>query len=975
MQHIQRYILFILIPISYILNAQTINETQSIALKTIRSIDNIPVAYQSQIKGGYHQCDTVPWSFIPKERICMGMLAYNTSDSSTYRYIGSDFNSNHIASHNTRHDWEKVFIITQYDTAGYYTAGSIVIDTNRLYRAIINIDSAMSVDLSNDTAWMPVNHSVSLSEVLSIGNSADSLNITNLAKPKSPKDATPKIYVDSVVNHLQTNINRITGFTDADGYTYRTVTIGNQTWMAENLRTTKYPNGDTIKFMDNATFASLPHDSTAEGAGVYGVNSNSTAAHIADPHYEKYGVLYTYGSALRACPEGWHLPSTDEIIALKKFLINNGYNTNNDAVAIRAVNEWNATIEATDAFGFKGFPAGFRRETNGEYSGINTNTWWVGDDGFAITYGTSEHSDTIVYGSQQSTPDKGFSVRYIKDGSTANSITNADTANWNNKVDTLIAGDGIIISGDTITAKVDTLIAGDGISIIKDTISTIPGPDSTTQAYIDSVAESLRNNINQKTGFMDANGNTYRTVTIGNQTWMAENLRATKYPDGTDIPFLNDSTFGKLPDTITAEGAGVYGVNSNNTADHIADPHYEKYGVLYTYGSALKACPEGWHLPTSEEWFILTEYLNKEGINKREEGTVLKSATGWDTENPGTIAEKDGNGTDAYGFTALPGGKRKDGYQPPYVTGNYEQEGRHGNWWNKIGERSIEEKISDPERYCSISSNIQYGHSFILFGGENGDKSQGLSVRYVKDNYTKTNQQAIIDTATSIRNDFVDLKTKQTVEGSKTFSDTTFFGSDEHYLLTTSGNDSTLYNLDNNDHVIYDRSVNRLSLTTEGQEQFYINDTAVGVNNNLTVGIPNVGHITVDGGDLTVADDAEFDGNVWVDGSLNTPSDQRLKKNINTLINVLDKIDKIRGVRFEFIDQQRYATGKQIGVIAQELQWVYPELVMEGADGYLSVNYSQLSAVLLQAIKEQQAEINLLKQQMQQVMEKLETVN
>ena len=61
-----------------------------------------------------------------------------------------------------------------------------------------------------------------------------------------------------------------------------------------------------------------------------------------------------------------------------------------------------------------------------------------------------------------------------------------------------------------------------------------------------------------------------------------------------------------------------------------------------------------------------------------------------------------------------------------------------------------------------------------------------------------------------------------------------------------------------------------------------------------------------------------------------------------------------------------------MGVIAQELQKVFPELVILGSDGYLSVNYTQLTGVLVQAIKEQQAEINTLKDQMKRVMDKLE---
>jgi hypothetical protein len=87
--------------------------------------------------------------------------------------------------------------------------------------------------------------------------------------------------------------------------------------------------------------------------------------------------------------------------------------------------------------------------------------------------------------------------------------------------------------------------------------------------------------------------------------------------------------------------------------------------------------------------------------------------------------------------------------------------------------------------------------------------------------------------------------------------------------------------------------------------------------------------------------------------SFNCASDSRLKKNIVNLDGALDKIDLIRGVYHDWIDESQ--GGRQIGVIAQEVQAVYPELVMEGGNGFLSVNYPKLTAVLLQSVKELKA--------------------
>jgi len=109
------------------------------------------------------------------------------------------------------------------------------------------------------------------------------------------------------------------------------------------------------------------------------------------------------------------------------------------------------------------------------------------------------------------------------------------------------------------------------------------------------------------------------------------------------------------------------------------------------------------------------------------------------------------------------------------------------------------------------------------------------------------------------------------------------------------------------------------------------------------------------------AGNAVFAQDVTVKGNFYTPSDKRLKTNIETLGNTLQAIDSMRGVRFEYKDQKRYAKGPKIGVIAQELMKVYPEMVTKGADGFYKVDYTQLSAVLIQAVKEQQQEINKLK--------------
>jgi hypothetical protein len=88
--------------------------------------------------------------------------------------------------------------------------------------------------------------------------------------------------------------------------------------------------------------------------------------------------------------------------------------------------------------------------------------------------------------------------------------------------------------------------------------------------------------------------------------------------------------------------------------------------------------------------------------------------------------------------------------------------------------------------------------------------------------------------------------------------------------------------------------------------------------------------------------------------SFNSASDARLKKDVITLEGALDKIDAIHGVHYHWIDAGQ-SQSRQVGVIAQEIQSVYPELVMEGGNGFLSVDYPKLTAVLIQSVKELKA--------------------
>lgn len=193
----------------------------------------------------------------------------------------------------------------------------------------------------------------------------------------------------------------------------------------------------------------------------------------------------------------------------------------------------------------------------------------------------------------------------------------------------------------------------------------------------------------------DIEGNVYNIVTIGSQTWMAENLKTTKFNDDTDIPFVTNN--GQW-ENLTTPGYCYY----DNNEDSLRDI----YGVLYNWYAinSGKLCPEGYHIPANDEWLVLFNYLG--GVDTA--GGQLKEigVEHWINPNIGASNET--------GFTALPGGYR-------YQTGAFYDLGKNGNWWTAT------EENSGYAYYWRIYNNLisVTGNSFL--------KQRGLSVRCVKD--------------------------------------------------------------------------------------------------------------------------------------------------------------------------------------------------------------------------------------------------
>jgi uncharacterized protein (TIGR02145 family) len=197
---------------------------------------------------------------------------------------------------------------------------------------------------------------------------------------------------------------------------------------------------------------------------------------------------------------------------------------------------------------------------------------------------------------------------------------------------------------------------------------------------------------NGKTGKLnDGEGNTYSTVTIGTQEWMTENLRATKYNDGSAILNVTaDSAWA-----VTKEGAYAWFIND-------ASGDKASYGAYYNWHAIAsgKLCPAGWHVPADKEWRTLTTYLGGESLA----GNEMKSGSGW---------KSNGNGSNSSGFNAIPYGYRT-------TKGIFSSQGASSYFWS-----STENGLN--AWYIVLFSKD--GTAFKYFGSQ----QSGFSVRCIRD--------------------------------------------------------------------------------------------------------------------------------------------------------------------------------------------------------------------------------------------------
>lgn len=205
----------------------------------------------------------------------------------------------------------------------------------------------------------------------------------------------------------------------------------------------------------------------------------------------------------------------------------------------------------------------------------------------------------------------------------------------------------------------------------------------------------------------DADGNHYEVVHIGTQTWMAQNLRTTKYRNNESI----GTTTGAINDVETSKYQWVYNDNESNAA---------KFGRLYTWYAATDSrniAPAGWHLATDTEWRTLQYYLIDNGYNFDGSTTsgnkiakALAATTDWISDTWQGAIGNDLTKNNSSGFSALPGGNR-------YFDGTFYSMGSNGHWWTSTDN--------------AWERNLYYNENYL--NNYNNKRSYGFSVRCVKD--------------------------------------------------------------------------------------------------------------------------------------------------------------------------------------------------------------------------------------------------
>ena len=432
---------------------------------------------------------------------------------------------------------------------------------------------------------------------------------------------------------------------DRDGQTYKTVKIGKQWWMAENLnyryiQQTADEDSSSYCYNDNpancAKYGRLYLWSAAMDSA--GIISDNTANGCG------YGEICNLDNVKvrGVCPEGWHLPDSTEWNTL--FTTVGGQAT--AGTMLKSTEGWYSKGNGSDAYSFSALPAG-NRDVDGGYNLVGGNAlfWSSTEDNSSLAYFMILYYCDDDAGLFNINKGNGFSVRCLKDYESGSEKKSSN---------------GKSSSSDEKNSSSSSVVSSNSSSSSEVPTVSVASPCKT----------ETEDNCEYGTLTDDRDGQTYKTVKIGEQWWMAENLNYA-YTDVPfkDVDFTSDSTswcydndaancakYGRLYTWAAAMDSA--GIIPGNTANGCG------YGEICNLGNVKVrgVCPEGWHLPSRDEWDTLLTAVGGEAIA----GIMLKSTEGWNNNSNGSVS---------YFFSALPAGYRR-------YNGYFSSEGDEAYFWS-----------------------------------------------------------------------------------------------------------------------------------------------------------------------------------------------------------------------------------------------------------------------------------------------------
>jgi len=477
---------------------------------------------------------------------------------------------------------------------------------------VANVENCQS---QSSSSVVSVSSSVNQNEVLESSDAAEGISYTTICPAGKTCTYAPTTQLNPKVTYGE--------FLDTRDYqVYKTVTIGTQTWMAQNLN---YAYNQSTSTLDSSSFC---YDDDPKNCAKYGRLYLWSAAMDSVALFGSSGKGCGNGSECTpkesvqgVCPEGWVLPSVREWNILYEYI-----EVQNDAGKIlKSKFGWDNEGNGTDEYGFSAIPAGYR---NNDFHNIGS---------YADFWSMTQLEENRVYVMDL---DFKYDVVFIESPGRDLSVAVRCLRNSDNE-------GGVSSSSSSEDFGNGAESAASSNSVISYTMEC---PAGKTCTYAPTTQLNPKVTYGE---FLDTRDyQMYKTLTVKGkyykQTWMAQNLN---YNYSQRTSRLESSSF-------------CYA----NSADSCA-----KYGRLYLWSAAMDSvstfsndgsgcgsgiecrpsgtirgvCPEGWHLPSKVEWNLL--FIAVGGTKTA--STVLKSGYGW---------ENDGNGTDAFGFSVLPAGYAND---------------------------------------------------------------------------------------------------------------------------------------------------------------------------------------------------------------------------------------------------------------------------------------------------------------------------